>query len=191
MNPKDLQATAGLLERIGRLLATDAHSSGLAPVQWEVLRYLDRANEFSRSSAALTAYLGSTKGTVSQTVKALEQRGLVTNQPSKQDRRRNRLSLTATGKKLLLDDPMMVWPRALSALPETEQQRFHQTLEKLVRDRLQSQGRQAFGMCRDCKYFGREHENGQPHYCKLLEVPLSDAASEQICFEQVAAYGQE
>lgn len=185
MNSKDAQATAGLLERIGRLLATDAHSSGLAPVQWEVLRYLDRANEFSRSSAALTAYLGSTKGTVSQTIKALEQRGLVTNQPSKQDRRKNRLSLTSRGTKLLLDDPMTAWSRALSALPEAEQQRFHETLEELVRDRLRSQGRQAFGICKDCKFFGRAHEKGAPHYCKLLEVPLAEAASEEICFEQV------
>jgi len=68
---------AALIERIGRLLSTDAHAAGLLPVQWEVLRYLRRANRFSRTPAALTAYLGLTKGTVSQTLRALEGRGLV------------------------------------------------------------------------------------------------------------------
>ena len=49
---------AALIERIGRLLTADSHASGLLPVQWEVLRYLRRANRFSRTLAALTAYLG-------------------------------------------------------------------------------------------------------------------------------------
>ena len=50
---------AALIERIGRLLSTDAHAGGLLPVQWEALRY--RANRFSRTPAALTAYLGLTR----------------------------------------------------------------------------------------------------------------------------------
>lgn len=63
-----------LLERIGRVLQNDGHSEGLKPTQWEALRYFARANRFSRSPSALTAYLGMTKGTVSQTVGALEKR---------------------------------------------------------------------------------------------------------------------
>ena len=39
---------AALIERIGRLLSADAHAARLAPVQWEALRYLGRANRFSR-----------------------------------------------------------------------------------------------------------------------------------------------
>ena len=58
---------AALIERLGRLTTTEAHAEGLLPVQWEVLRYLDRANRYSRTAVALTAYLGITKGTVSQT----------------------------------------------------------------------------------------------------------------------------
>ena len=83
---------AALIERIGRLLSTDAHAGGLLPVQWEALRYLGRANRFSRTPAALTAYLGLTKGTVSQTVHVLEAKGLVTKQVDPADRRGRRLS---------------------------------------------------------------------------------------------------
>ena len=98
---------AALIERIGRLLSTDAHAGGLLPVQWEALRYLGRANRFSRTPAALTAYLGLTKGTVSQTVHALEARGLVTKQVDPVDRRGRRLSLSPAGRTLLMRDPLV------------------------------------------------------------------------------------
>lgn len=39
--------------------------------------YFARANRFTRSSSALTDYLGLTKGTVSQTINAVERKGLV------------------------------------------------------------------------------------------------------------------
>ncbi|HIP78057.1 MAG TPA: MarR family transcriptional regulator, partial [Kiloniellaceae bacterium] len=56
-----------LLERLARVLQNEAHSEGLKPTQWEALRYLSRANRFSRTPSGVTAYLGMTKGTVSQT----------------------------------------------------------------------------------------------------------------------------
>ena len=48
---------AALIERIGRLVSRESHAEGLQPVQWEALRYLAKANRFSRTAAAATAYL--------------------------------------------------------------------------------------------------------------------------------------
>ena len=107
---------AALIERIGRLLSTDAHAGGLLPVQWEALRYLGRANRFSRTPAALTAYLGLTKGTVSQTVHALEARGLVTKQVDPADRRGRRLTLSPAGRTLLGRDPLAATVAATRSL---------------------------------------------------------------------------
>src|SRR3546814_12965729 len=83
-----------LLARTARLIAGDGHSAGLKPVQWQALRYLAIANRFSRTPGALAAWLGQTKGTVSQTVGALERKGLVERTGDPDDRRLVRLSLT-------------------------------------------------------------------------------------------------
>ena len=65
------------LERLTRLMRAGEHEGGLNPAQWEALRYLSRANRFSNSPIALTRFLGSTKGTISQTIKALERKGFI------------------------------------------------------------------------------------------------------------------
>ena len=44
-----------LIERLARVLQNDGHCDGLKPTQWEVLRYLSRANRFSCTPGAVTA----------------------------------------------------------------------------------------------------------------------------------------
>ncbi|MGI9505229.1 MAG: MarR family transcriptional regulator, partial [Geminicoccaceae bacterium] len=78
---------ANLLERIGRLIRTEEQVGDLYPAQWSALRYLKRANRFSRTPMALAEYLGTTRGTISQTLIALERKGLITRQPSARDKR--------------------------------------------------------------------------------------------------------
>ena len=176
--------TAALLERIGRLLTTEAHAEGLLPVQWEALRYLDRANRFSLTAAALTAYLGLTKGTVSQTLNTLEAKGLIRKRVDSHDRRSKRLSLTARGQRLIEKDPLNATRDALSQLANQTQDELNDSLETFLTARLALQGRKAFGQCRNCRYFAAKHEQGTPHFCMLLEEPLTGCDSEAICFEQ-------
>jgi DNA-binding MarR family transcriptional regulator len=187
MKPSKALDVAATCERLGRLLVSDAHSAGLLPVQWEALRYLSRANRFSRTLAALTAYLGLTKGTVSQTVKALEARTLVRKKRSTSDRRSNHLELTGRGKRLLDSDPLLETVTAIEALPEATRDALAIGARELLSTRLTARGRQPFGICRDCVYFGRRHDDGKPHFCLLLKEPLSEADSGEICFEQVPA----
>ena len=186
MPAKDDRHTAALLERLGRLIGTDANASALLPVQWEAMRYLQQANRFSRNSSALTAFLGSTKGTVSQTVKTLESKGLLRNRVDPKDRRRNQLSLTAKGNKLLANDPMEKNIAAIAALPNPSREALATGLEKLLTSRLELDGRQPFGQCRECMYFANRHEDGDPHYCLLLKEKLSATDAEHICYEQMA-----
>ena len=175
---------AALIERIGRLLSTDAHAAGLLPVQWEVLRYLRRANRFSRTPAALTAYLGLTKGTVSQTLRALEGRGLVRKRVAPGDRRSRCLSLSQAARQLLLQDPLAETVAATRRLAAPQRETLAGALEALLSARLEARERQPFGQCRDCRYFARQHAGGAPHYCLLLEEPLAEEESGAICHEQ-------
>jgi len=178
---------AALIERIGRLLSTEAHAEGLLPVQWEALRYLGKANRFSRTAAALTAYLGLTKGTVSQTLNALETRKLVKKQVDPKDRRSKRLSLTAKGQKLLQRDPLDATVVAVDQLASSSRRAIAEGLESLLTTRLADRNRLPFGQCRDCQYFARCHRDGSPHFCLLLREKLQEADTTGICCEQVPA----
>ena len=178
---------AALIERIGRLLSADAHAARLAPVQWEALRYLGRANRFSRTPAALTAYLGLTKGTVSQTLNALEARGLVVKQVDPGDRRRRRLSLSPAGRTLLERDPLTQTVAASRSLPEAQRTALARGLESILSARLDERQRRPFGQCRNCRYFARRHPGGAPHYCRLLDEPLAAEEQYLICHEQQPA----
>ena len=175
---------ASLIERIGRLLNSDAHAGGLLPVQWEVLRYLDRANRFSRTPAALTAYLGLTKGTVSQTLRVLEGRGLVHKGVDPRDRRRKRLSLSGKARRVLMNDPLAATAAAATHLSDPRRESLAGALESILRARLAGRHRRPFGLCRDCRYFARQHAGGAPHYCLLLQEPLAEQESAAICHEQ-------
>lgn len=175
---------AALLERIGRLLTMEAHADNLLPVHWETLRYLDRANRFSRTPAALTAYLGLTKGTVSQTLNALEAKGLIKKRIVRTDRRSRELLLTAKGRALLRRDPLERAATVINALPPAAQSELESTLATFLLARLVAQDRQPFGLCRDCQHFARQHPDGGPHYCRLLDEKLEQTDASAICFEQ-------
>lgn len=184
MSQNDPTHVAALLERIGRLLSTDAHSHGLNPVQWEALRYLGKANRFSDTVIALATYLGLTKGTVSQSVISLEKKGLIRKVAAKHDKRSLRLLLTTQGKQQLKSDPLSRMAAELLELPEVARNQLGNTLTALLSARLTANNRQPFGQCLECRYFGRDHAEGGPHRCLLIEEKLSEADSQKICIEQ-------
>lgn len=173
-----------LLERLGRVLHNDAHREGLKPTQWEALRYLARANRFSRSPSAVTAYLGMTKGTVSQTLAALERKGLVKKVTVPKDRRNVRIELTRKGKALLKKDPLADLEAAARKLTGKRAAQLGEGLHDLLLEALQQRGGRPFGACKTCRYFQRDAEDGKPHRCGLLEEPLSNPDSELVCVEQ-------
>lgn len=187
MNSRTPHRVAALLERFGRLLTTEAHADGMLPVHWETLRYLDRANRFSRTPAALTRYLGLTKGTVSQTLNALDNKGLVKKRIARSDRRSRNLALTVKGRSVLRRDPLEATREAIAALPRDAQESLGSALSQLLIGRLVAQARQPFGQCRDCRFFAREHPEGRPHFCQLLKEQLSVDDSRDICVEQEPA----
>ena len=72
---------ANLINRLGRSIHCRQFAQGLNPAQWESLRFLARANRYSRTPSALAEYLRTTKGTASQTLKSLESKGYVRRVP--------------------------------------------------------------------------------------------------------------
>ena len=178
------RTAAELLERIGRLAGGHAHRSPLKPVQWEVLRYLAVANRFSDTPGAVTEYLGATKGTVSQTIIALEAKGLVARAPRPGEGRSVSLGVTDAGWAMLASDPLTALAEAIESTGHASDLR--EGLGDVLQAMIAAGGGRAFGICRSCRHFRPFAPDGGPHRCALLEVPLSDDDSSLICREHEA-----
>jgi DNA-binding MarR family transcriptional regulator len=174
------------LERLTRLMRVVEHDGELNPAQWEALRYLARANRFSNSPGALTRFLGSTKGTVSQTLKALERKGLVAKSQRETERRSVCLVLTDKGRATLKTDPSVAFSKSIDDLNGKTKRRLAKGLRVFLEAELARQEQPSFGMCSTCRYYrekGRDTDLNGPHACMLFEVGLSDADAALICVE--------
>lgn len=179
---------AHLIDRLDRLARNGEGAGDLNPAQWEALRFVARANRFSRTPAALAEYLGSTRGTVSQTLIALEQKGHLTREPSPRDRRSVMLELTSTGARALKRDPILALATDLAGVAPNQIEAVVEVLRSALHAMITRNGGRAFGACYTCRHFrkGGSAGRGAPHHCALLEEPLSEADSRAICVEQEA-----
>jgi DNA-binding MarR family transcriptional regulator len=175
-----------LIDRLSRIALNAGHAKGMKPAQWEALRYLSLANRFSATPGALTLWLGSTKGTVSQTVISLEKRGLVV-KTAASDKRSVRLKLTDAGIDMLRDDGLSKIDNTIATLDPEIKSAVASALTRLVSALLESNGSRPFGICQTCKHFARQHAEGAPHYCRLLKEKLLGEDAQKICVEQEAA----
>ena len=180
----DNASIAWPLERLTRLMRAGEHEGGLNPAQWEALRYLARANRFSNSPIALTRFLGSTKGTISQTIKALERKGFITKGPRENEGRSISLSLTPKGSEALKNDPLAEFSKSLDELSGKNRRRLAKGLADLLETDLKRREQPGFGTCPTCRHFrekGREADNGSPHSCMYFDAGLSGAEVQLIC----------
>jgi len=184
----DALACANLLERIAQLGKADESSGDLYPAQWAALRYLLRANRFSRTPMALTRYFGTTRGTMSQTIIALERKGYVSREPSGRDKRSVDVALTPKGRAKLAEDPVLALADNIQQTLQTRTGSLRQMLESILAGLIRANEGRMFGQCRTCRFFERSGgpSAGQPHRCGLLKAGLSDEDSQHICVEHEA-----
>ncbi|MCL4676047.1 MAG: MarR family transcriptional regulator, partial [Pararhodobacter sp.] len=153
----------------------------LNPAQRAALDYLARANRFSRSPSHVADYLGTTRGTVSQTLKSLTRKGLVAEQRSDQDRRWISYQLTDAGRDAAAKTSPLL--SALDEMPQEERAAIAAAMEGLLRTALRLNGSKPFGLCKTCRHFTAREAGG---YCALLQVALCPSEIEQICHEHDA-----
>ena len=174
------------LERLTRLMRAGRHYCELNPAQWEALRYIARANRFSNSPGGLTRFLGSTKGTVSQTIKALERKGLIAKSQRANEKRSVCLALTEKGTAFLKNDPLTDFLTTIDDLGGKTKRRLAKGLRDLLEAEVIRQKQASFGVCSTCRYYrekGHEIDLGWPHACMKFEVGLSNADAELVCVE--------
>lgn len=167
-----------LIDRLGRIISADEWRDDINPTQWTALHYLARANRFSRSPSQVSDFMTATRGTVSQTLKALARKGLISEVRSEHDKRSISYSVTSKGQKRIrkpgvLDD-------ALSSMKTPEQSSLVVGLEALAGKALAQRGAKTFGVCQLCVYHRKMNDGG---FCELLSESLSAAEVKQICHE--------
>ncbi|MBY6068596.1 MarR family winged helix-turn-helix transcriptional regulator [Leisingera aquaemixtae] len=167
---------ASLLDRLSRLHGTGRRAAGLNPAQASALDYLARANRFSRTPSAVADYLSATRGTISQTLKSLAAKGLAEEGPGGSDRRSRRYDLTPQGRAVA--DALDAKPPV--DLPDRKMEDVRDALRQLVRGMIKARGGRSFGLCRSCRH---HRTSAQGAHCALLDVPLQDEETTQICQE--------
>lgn len=153
-----------------------AQGAGLQPVQLDVLSYLARCNRYSDTPASVTEFLGLTKGTVSQSILRLEEKGLVERKANSSDARRSHLKLTTRGRRVVRS----VRKRSLEEVVGGDRD-LCDRLEKILRELQQRNDHRSFGVCQTCRFF--EDPGGTSFRCGLTLEPLSRSDSSKICRE--------
>lgn len=179
---------ANLLNRLGRSIHCRQFAQGLNPAQWESLRYLARANHYSRTPSALADYLHTTKGTASQTLKSLEAKGYVRRVAIPEDRRAVRIDITDKGQTVLRTDPLQCLESSAAGLGG-DIEAVRGFLGRLATALERTSGKD-FGLCGECTHFCKNASadaEGGPHKCGLHEEPLTAADSTKICISHRCA----
>jgi len=180
---------AVLLNRLSRIAHAMQFSHGLNPAQWEALRYIGRANRYSASPTALADYVGSTKGTVSQTLIALEAKGFVSRIREDCDRRKVMLVLTEAGRLLLEEDPLCQLSNAAGAVDDDGRSQVADGLRAILDDLCIRQGARNFGVCGNCCHLRKDAENpcGKGGVCGVTTDSLDAAELDRLCVNFVRA----
>lgn len=169
-----------LIVRLARLEAASGWEGDLNPVQRAALSYLVRANRFSRSPSHVADYLGTTRGTTSQSLKALERKGYIIEVRSETDRRSISYSLTDQGRAVLNGTSLL--DASLAGMPPQKQKALRDGLQGVLRKVVEKNDGRPFGLCQECAHH-QTTANGR--FCSLLSEPLEPVEALQICHEQM------
>lgn len=173
-----------LIDRLGRLNAAEEWNGPLNPSQYAALSYLRRANRFSRAPSHVADYLATTRGTASQTLKALARKALISEVRSTEDKRSIRYDVTEAGHQLLCAQSGMT--KAIENLPVDKTEALSDGLTALVLEVLDQRGGKSFGICGTCNHHRKIPGGG---HCQLLKVSLKPFEVRQICHEHTLKKG--
>jgi DNA-binding MarR family transcriptional regulator len=184
------QALASALRRLANLAHTSSWdqwaTQRLTPTQRRILDVVASRRE-SLTLSALARELGVTPATASDSVGALESKGLVQKRRSNVDGRALALMLTSEGRSSVtalaaLPDPLQ---DAFGVLSEDEQEIFYRAAIKMIRGLQESGALPVSRMCVRCRFFDpfRTPETATPHHCHLVNSPLADRHLRIECAE--------
>lgn len=160
----------------------------LSPTQAKALLLVE---DGIQSPSEISKRIGVSRASLSDSLTALQDKGLLKKRRSPEDSRATILELTAKGRRR--SDGLADWPTALQEslddLNTEEKQMLLRVLSKIIA-KLQDQGSVSVPrMCANCRFFRPNTHAGskKPHHCDYINSAFSDGELRLDCPEHEAA----
>ena len=175
-----------LLGQVARILWFEGTKHGMRDREWMALRFLARANRFSRTPSALASYVGTTRGTASFIIGELERLGYLERKRSAKDKRSVMLSVTQQGKKFLARDPVNGLVDAIAVLDDDSKVGFRDTLRHVLDQADAAEQRHHTDVCKRCIFLredrtASENRTTVEFTCRLFRAPIAEAEIDLLC----------
>jgi DNA-binding MarR family transcriptional regulator len=180
------------LERISQafrvLLWNESKEFALSPIQVQVLIFLLHHSEEKRKVSYLADEFNMTKATISDTIKALDQKGLINKTTERQDSRSYVIHLTKKG--IDIAERTSVFTRELQIpidkLHPDDKENLLLSLMGVIHHLNRTGVITIQRMCTTCVHY-KPADGRQPHFCKLLNKKIENSELRIDCPEHQLA----
>jgi len=165
------------LEKIAQafrvLLWQESREFSLSPIQVQVLIFLQYHSEEKRKVSYLAGEFNMTKATISDTVKSLDQKGLIRKAYEPNDTRSYIIHLTEAGREIAAKASLFTRElhTPIDKLHADDKENLLLSLLNIIRHLNKAGIITIQRMCTTCAYY-QQSENGQKHFCQLLNQNL-------------------
>ena len=167
------------LERVSQafrvLLWNESKEHFLSPIQVQVLIFLLHHSEQKRKVSYLADEFNMSKATISDTIKTLEQKLLIKKEYEQNDARSYIIHLTEKGKEIAQQTSLFAKEVQIpiDKLDATDKENLLLSLTGIIRHLNKSGIITIQRMCFTCHFY-KANENGQEHFCGLLNTKLEN-----------------
>lgn len=166
------------LERLGAVSRTDAWAAtgpdGLNPTQAQVLLYLADRDAGGARVKDIAAHLMITQPTATDSIAALERKGLALRHADPADARATRVRLTPAGRESIaaLRAAPSALADALSGIPAADQSHLLRVMIRLIRQLQIAGAMPVQRICVNCRHFRPNiHADAEsPHHCAFVDA---------------------
>ena len=176
------------LERISQafrvLLWNESKEHSLSPIQVQVLIFLLHHDEIKRKVSYLAKEFNMTKATISDTIKTLEQKGLITKTHESLDTRSYTIHLSSKGRDIAGQTALFTreLQTPIDKLHPDDKENLLLSLIGIIQHLTKAGVITVQRMCFTCLYY-RPNQEGATHYCQLLNKKLEHAELRVDCPE--------
>jgi len=176
-NEKMESRIVAALERISQafrvLLWQESKEFSLSPIQVQVLIFLLHHSEEKRKVSYLAGEFNMTKATISDTIKTLEDKKLISKKWESSDTRSYIIHLTKEGKKIAAQTSLFTNEirTPINNLSADDKENLLLSLIGIISHLNKTGVITVQRMCFNCTHY-QSSQNGQTHFCKLLNKPL-------------------
>lgn len=178
------------LERISQafrvLLWNESKEFSLSPIQVQVLIFLLHHSEEKRKVSYLAEEFNMTKATISDTIKTLDQKGLITKEYEQRDTRSYVIHLSDKGKQIAGQTALFTREIQIpiDKLNSDDKENLLLSLLGIIRHLNKTGVISIQRMCFTCSHY-RPNHHGEKHFCQLLNQKLANTELRVDCPEHL------